>query len=103
LLQSIVSNILETIPHLKNANLNEARLLAAFEVYRVEAEHDYPNPRILHRKGEIIRRQIQDPEIRLALSSWDTAALDGFVSDHQELMRLYFGPFGIFLGIYQLQ
>lgn len=91
LLQSIVSNIEETIPNLKGANFNEERLTAAFEVYRVEAGRDFPNPRILHRKGEIIRRQVQDNDVRQALSSWDAAALDGFVSDHQELMRLYFG------------
>lgn len=91
LLQAIVANINDTIPHVQKANLNEIRLLEAFEIYRSEAERDFPNPRILHRKGEIIRRQIQDSDIRQALSSWDTAALDGFVADHQELMRLYFG------------
>lgn len=91
LLQSIVATIEETIPNLSKANLNDERLVSAFNVYRSEAERDYPNPRILHRKGEIIRRQIQDVEVRQALSSWDTEALDGFVSDHQELMRLYFG------------
>ena len=91
LLQSIVANIEEATPHLRNANFNEERLVSAFNVYRKEAEQDYPNPRILHRKGEIIRRQIQDAEVRQAISSWDAQALDGFVSDHQELMRLYFG------------
>lgn len=91
LLQAIVANINDTIPHIQKANFNEVRLLEAFSIYRTEAERDFPNPRILHRKGEIIRRQVQDSEIRQAVSSWDVHALDGFVSDHQELMRLYFG------------
>lgn len=91
LLQAIVANIEDTTPHLEDANINSERLCSAFQVYVEEANRDIPNPRILHRKGEIIRRQVQDQEVRQALSSWDAIALDGFVEDHQELMRLYFG------------
>ena len=91
LLQSIVANIGDTTPHLEDANINSERLCDAFRTYVEEADRDIPNPRILHRKGEIIRRQVQDQEVRQALSSWDTTALDGFVEDHQELMRMYFG------------
>ncbi len=91
LLQSIVSNIEDTIPHVENANLNSERLIETFKIYVEEANRDVPNPRILHRKGEILRAQIQNQDTRQALSNWDTSALDGFVEDHQELMRLYFG------------
>ena len=91
LLQSIVANIQDTLPHLENANINSERLRENLLTYVEEANRDTPNPRILHRKGEIIRRNINDSETRGALSGWDTSALDGFVDDHQELMRLYFG------------
>jgi len=91
LLQSIVANIEDTIPHIENANLNSERLVELFHNYIQEANKDIPNPRILHRKGEILRRQLQKQDTRLALTGWDVEAIDGFVEDHQELMRLYFG------------
>lgn len=91
LLQSIVSNIGDTLPHIEKSNLNSQRLIETFFVYVEEANRDIPNPRILHRKGEILRRQILNGDVRSALSDWDIAALEGFVDDHQELMKLYFG------------
>lgn len=72
------------------ANINDEKLREKLEAYKNECVNERPNPRILLRQGNIIRDQLLDPNVRNALNSWDMATLDGFVSDHNELMRNHY-------------
>jgi hypothetical protein len=73
-----------------SANINEKKFLTYLEGYEKECKKDKPNPRLLNRLGSLINRGTNNEDIRLALNSWDSEAIDGFNRDHIELMRLYF-------------
>lgn len=72
------------------ANLEADRLVKYFSKYRRSAKELKPNPRLLHRIGETIARRTASDDVRFAINDWDEEAIDGFNSDHRELMRLYF-------------
>lgn len=74
----------------KGANLESERFVEYFEKYAVESRADQPNPRLLHRIGNTISRRTASDDVRHAISDWDDEAIDGFNTDHLELMRLYF-------------
>ncbi|WP_316015415.1 hypothetical protein [Roseobacter sp. HKCCA0434] len=67
-----------------------ARLAETIEKYRRECEKTRPNPRKLYRLGTIIGRASLKEDIIALLPDYDRIEIDGFVSDHQELMRLYY-------------
>ncbi|WP_434619321.1 helix-turn-helix domain-containing protein [Tabrizicola sp. M-4] len=72
------------------SNLNEAKFISFLQNYRAECAKDRPNPRLLNRLGAILSRMTNSEDVRGALNSWDSEAIDGFNRDHLELMRLYF-------------
>lgn len=72
------------------ANINSASLIQALEGYGAETRRPRPNPRKLFRWGSNIAKALANDDISLAISEWNLGALEGFVSDHQELMRLHF-------------
>lgn len=74
----------------RGANAETDRFVEYFEKYGKFAASEKPNPRLLHRIGEVIARRTATDDVRGAISGWDEEALDGFNSDHIELMRLYF-------------
>lgn len=91
LLDSLKTSALEVIPDLERANLNSEYLKRHLEKYAEGCASNDPNPRFLQRRGEIIRQAVRSPNISSALNDWDKALLEGFVDDHNELMRRYFG------------
>jgi hypothetical protein len=58
--------------------------------YKNEYSRANPNPRLLHRLGENLRHILNDDEFLESAQSIDQISVDGFSSDHIELMRLYF-------------
>lgn len=66
------------------------RLCDYFERYGKHAVSVPTNPRLLHRIGETIAKRTASDDVRMAISDWDDTAIDGFNSDHVELMRLYY-------------
>lgn len=91
LLDSLARTALELLPDLNNANINDSYLSRHLQLYSEECEKEVPNPRFLQRRGAIIRKLSSDPIIAEALNSWDRQLIEGFVDDHNELMRRYFG------------
>lgn len=71
-------------------NANTEKLCRYLERYRSSCASDDPNPRVLNFYGQVITRGTNEDDLRSALSDFDTAALDIFISQHLELMRLYF-------------
>ena len=74
----------------QGANANVARLVQAMEDYAREARRTRANPRKIIRWGQNIARASASDDLAFGISGWDKSALDGFVSDHQELTRLYY-------------
>lgn len=74
----------------RGANAETDRLCEYFEKYQQYAIEEPTNPRLLHRIGETISKRTASDDVRLAISDWDDEAIDGFNSDHTELMRLYY-------------
>lgn len=72
------------------ANANVARMIASLKGYSAETKFDRSNPRKLYRWGNTIARGAASDDIAFGISDWDKIALDGFVDDHNELMRLYY-------------
>ncbi|WP_405110416.1 helix-turn-helix domain-containing protein [Phaeobacter sp. BS52] len=72
------------------ANAPTGKVRKYLERYKSAAEQGAPNPRLLNRFGQIISRSINEEDFSSALNDVDNAALQGFASDHMELMRLYF-------------
>jgi len=71
-------------------NIDSAKFKSYFNHYSEEAGSENPNPRLLHRLGQIISKRTSVDEVRAAISDWDGEAIDGFNADHMELVRLYF-------------
>lgn len=74
----------------KGANAETTRLCEYFENYQKYSTENPPNPRLLHRIGDTIAKRTASDDVRMAISDWDDQAIDGFNSDHLELMRLYY-------------
>jgi len=74
----------------EDANINSNRIVNTLKRYRDQCLKAKPNPRMVHRFGTTFSRCANDDDIRLAISNWDDVAIDGFIDDHNELMRLYF-------------
>jgi DNA-binding XRE family transcriptional regulator len=74
----------------RGANLETDRFIEYLEKYAQECRKVEANPRLLHRFGSTIAGRTSDDDFRSAISGWDDQAIDGFNSDHIELMRLYF-------------
>lgn len=74
----------------RGVNAETDRLCEYFEKYQQYATSHPPNPRLLHRVGDTIAKRTASDDVRLAVNDWDDAAIDGFNSDHLELMRLYY-------------
>jgi transcriptional regulator with XRE-family HTH domain len=91
LLNSLARQAREILPDLQSANINSTKLAKYFEYYADECQLEIPNPRYLQSRGETIRSSIENPEITLAIGEWDRVGIQGFIDDHNELMRRYFG------------
>lgn len=74
----------------KGANANVARMVLSLTEYSSETKIERSNPRKLYRWGNTISRAAASDEIAFGISDWDKIALDGFIDDHNELMRLYY-------------
>lgn len=74
----------------KGANANVSRMVESLRRYGSEAAKAKCNPRFLYRYGSTIARGASNEDITFAINDWDRGALDGFVDDHTELMRLYY-------------
>jgi transcriptional regulator with XRE-family HTH domain len=74
----------------RGANMETDRFVEYLSKYGEECSKGEPNPRLLHRFGATIAGRTSDDDFRAAISGWDDQAIDGFNSDHIELMRLYF-------------
>lgn len=72
------------------ANANISRIVSALEGYGKEASSDRANPRKLFRWGSNIARAAASDDLIYGISEWDKNALDGFVADHSDLMKLHF-------------
>jgi hypothetical protein len=76
---------------MKLSNNNLTNKAAGISVkYKNECSRANPNPRLLHRLGENLRHILNDDEFLESAQSIDQISVDGFSSDHIELMRLYF-------------
>tara|TARA_R110002033_G_scaffold166919_1_gene205820 strand:+ start:70 stop:1308 length:1239 start_codon:yes stop_codon:yes gene_type:complete len=74
----------------RGANTETARLCEYFEKYKKFSTEVPPNPRLLHRIGDTIAKRTASDDVRMAVNDWDDQAIEGFNSDHLELMRLYY-------------
>jgi transcriptional regulator with XRE-family HTH domain len=81
----------ELIPKLDGINLEQRYLADALRVYSAQCREDTPNPRILERKGTLIRFVLSSEDISHAVNRFLYKELEQFVDVHNELMRGYFG------------
>jgi DNA-binding XRE family transcriptional regulator len=90
LLESLSQQAAELAISLRDSNANVARLVTTLAGYSSETQKDRPNSRKLFRWGTNISRGSESEDIAFGIKEWDKISLEGFVSDHNELMRLYY-------------
>lgn len=74
----------------RGANTETTRLCEYFENYKRFSAEVPPNPRLLHRIGDTIAKRTASDDVKFAVTDWDDQAIEGFNSDHLELMRMYY-------------
>ncbi len=92
LLDSLVFNA-ETIVEslgVVDSNISQEKFKIYIAKYAEEAASESPNPRTLNRLGAVVARITNSDDFSGGANDWDVVALEGFNSDHLELMRLYF-------------
>lgn len=72
------------------ANANVTRVISALNDYSGQCSKSRPNPRLLYRWGTTISRATATDAFSFGVNEFDKEALEGFVDDHRELMRLYY-------------
>lgn len=74
----------------RGANVNVTRIVDALRRYSAETHKSDPNSRLMFRYGNNIARATANDYIVQGLNEFDRLSLEGFVDDHNELMRLYY-------------
>jgi hypothetical protein len=81
----------EIIPKLDGANIEQRYFADALQVYSKQCALDLPNPRILERKGSLIRYVFESEEIDHSVNRFLIEEISQFLEIHNELMRGFFG------------
>lgn len=91
LLDSLALQASELAASLSNgANTNIRRMVEALENYHQQCSSEKPNARILYRSGTNVNRALANDEISWGIGEFDKVAIEGFLDDHNELMRLFY-------------
>ena len=91
LLESLASQSASLISSMgQNANTNLARLVQTFRDYEAQCSAAIPNARIMYRSGTTIGRASVNDDIAWGISEFDKLAIEGFLDDHNELMRVFY-------------
>lgn len=81
----------EISERLDGANIEQRYFRSAFVKYAKQCRNEIPNPRILERKGALIRHVFSSESIEHAVNSFVMKEISQFLDIHDELMRGLFG------------
>jgi transcriptional regulator with XRE-family HTH domain len=81
----------EISERLEGANLEQRYFRAAFTKYAIQCKSSTPNPRILERKGALIRHVFTNEHLEQSVNSYVVKEISQFLEIHDELMRGIFG------------
>jgi len=76
---------------LQDVNIEQRYLSDTLSDYKSECEREVPNPRILARKGDLIRYVYSSEDISGAVNRFLLKEIEQFIEIHNELMRGLFG------------
>lgn len=91
LIESLAEQAATLSTHIREgANINVNRVVDTLEKYATECNENRPNPRKMFRWGSNLSRFSASDEFEYGVNEWDKEAYQGFIEDHQELMRLHY-------------
>lgn len=91
LLENAVESALELVGKLEDVNIEQRYLSEALSDYAEQCGRDIPNPRILERKGGLVRFVLNSEDISSSVNQFLLKEIEQFVDIHNELMRGLFG------------
>lgn len=81
----------EIIPKLDGANIEQRYFADALRIYSQQCKRIEPNPRVLERKGSLVRFVLNSEGVDQTVHKFLLKEIEQFVEIHNELMRGYFG------------
>ncbi|WP_081972959.1 helix-turn-helix domain-containing protein [Paracoccus sanguinis] len=91
ILEDAADSASEISESLDGANVEQRYFRVAFQRYAAQCKQKNPNPRILERKGSLIRHVFASENIDQVVSSYLLKEISQFLDIHDELMRGLFG------------
>lgn len=91
MLENAADSAEEISERLDGANLEQRYFRSAFVKYAAQCRSEIPNPRILERKGGLVRHVFSNENIEQSVNPYVMKEISQFLDLHDELMRGLFG------------
>lgn len=91
LLENAAASADELVPKLNSTNIEQRYVLEALRQYAQQCRAEAPNPRVLERKGSLIKFVYTSEDIPTSVNKYIYFELGQFIDIHNELMRGIFG------------